>query len=451
MCVTTLFYAFGMGTSTLDTELKNAVRTLQHFVHTTSPGSISGDDALALVALLGEAERAAASGIALLSPVVVESGSYAKAGHASAPDWLGAVSGSSAGAAKGRLGAAQHAARSPELAGALHDAQLSADQLKIVAKVMAVAPEAPGALLSLVEDGASNQELRDAAARLKAEARSVECDRARRARVHTNRHFHWHQDPEGGVRGGFFCDEVAWATVAPRLEAEAKARWKAAGSAEGESLDAHRLDAFLEIMGCADGATGGSGPRARAVVLIDATALRRGTTKGDELCEIEGVGPVSVEAATELLGEASLQFVIKDGVDIATVTGSTRAIAQRIETALVVRDRTCVVPHCGKRLGLESDHRQVDYGDHGPTELANLVRLCPEHHDLKTQRAVPLAARLNCATHKMLYFAGLASTRRSGSPAGAGGKLVKGLKNLCGPPHLVSLPIGELNQDLSID
>jgi hypothetical protein len=226
--------------------------------------------------------------------------------------------------------------------------------------------------------------LRDAAARLKAEARSVECDRARRARVHTNRHFRWHQDPEGGVRGGFFCDEVAWATVAPRLEAEAKARWKAAGSAEGESLDAHRLDAFLEIMGRADGDGGKSGSRARAVVLIDAASLRRGTTKGDELCEIEGVGPVSVEAATELLGEASLQFVIKDGVDIATVTGSTRAIAQRIECALVVRDRTCVVPHCGKRLGLESDHCQVDYGADGPTELANLVRLCPEHHDLKT-------------------------------------------------------------------
>jgi hypothetical protein len=247
-----------------------------------------------------------------------------------------------------------------------------------------VAPGAPGALLPLVEEGASNQELRDAAARLKAEARSVECDRARRARVHAGRHFRWHQDPNGGIRFDGSCDEVAWAKVAPRLEAEAKAHWKAGGSAEGEPLEAHRLDAFLEILGGPGGQKGGSGPRARAVVLVDAKALRRGTTNADELCEIEGVGPVSVEAAQELLGEASLQFVVKDGVDIATVTGSTRAIAQRIECALVVRDRTCVVPHCGKRLGLESDHSQVDYGDDGPTELANLVRLCPEHHDLKT-------------------------------------------------------------------
>jgi hypothetical protein len=376
-----------MGATTLDADLKAAVQTLQRFVRSTSPGSLSGDQARALVELLGQAERAAASGIALLSPVVIETGSYAKTGHASAPDWLGAVSGSSAGTARGRLAAAEQAARSPELSGALHDAHLSADQLKIVAETTAVDPGAPGALLSLVEDGASNQELRDAAARMRAEARSVECDRARRARVHTQRHLRWHQDQGGGIRGEWLCDEVAWAKVAPRLEADAKARWKAAGSEAGEPLDAHRLDAFLALLGSPKGSEdsgGSSGPRARAVVLVDAQALRRGTTKGGELCEIEGVGPVSVEAATELIGEASLQFVIKDGLDITTVTGTTRAIAQRIECALVVRDRTCVVPGCGKRLGLESDHSQIDYGDEGPTELANLVRLCVEHHKLKT-------------------------------------------------------------------
>jgi hypothetical protein len=42
------------------------------------------------------------------------------------------------------------------------------------------------------------------------------------------------------------------------------------------------------------------------------------------------------------------------------------------------------VPGCAKRLGLEIDHRGVDFGDDGPTELDNLVRLCPQHHYLKT-------------------------------------------------------------------
>jgi len=80
-------------------ELEQAVRTLQRLVHGAAPTSASGDQARRVVALFAQAERAAASGIALFSPVVLETGSYAKAGHGSAADWLGAVSGSSAAGA----------------------------------------------------------------------------------------------------------------------------------------------------------------------------------------------------------------------------------------------------------------------------------------------------------------------------------------------------------------
>jgi hypothetical protein len=371
---------------TLESELEQAVRSLQRVVQSMAPGAISGEQALSMVTLFGAAERAAASGTALLTPVVVRTGSYTKAGHASAPDWLGAVSGSSSGVAKGRLVAAERAADSPELAEALHDGHLSAAQLKIVADTSAVAPGAPSALLSLIAKGASNQELSDAASRRCAAARKVACERERRARVHANRHFRWHQDDNGGIRGEFLCDEAAWAKVAPGLEADARARWKAAGAAGGETLEAHRLDAFLALMAEGGGSTGrsGSGPAPRAVVLVDAEALRRGTTQGDELCEIDGIGPVSVDAATDLIGDAGLQFVIKDGMDVRTVTGTTRVIRDRINIALLVRDRHCVVPTCGKRLGLERDHCKVDYAADGPTEMANLARLCPACHNLKT-------------------------------------------------------------------
>jgi hypothetical protein len=124
--------------------------------------------------------------------------------------------------------------------------------------------------------------------------------------------------------------------------------------------------------------------RVETLVIIDAESLRRGTTEGDERCEIEGIGPVSVEAATELLGEGALRFVIKEGFDIKTVTRSSRTITKAIEAALMVRDRACCVPGCGKRLGLERDHVFVDYRDDGPTELDNLVRMCPSCHALKT-------------------------------------------------------------------
>jgi hypothetical protein len=333
-----------------------------------------------LVALFAEVERAASSGIALFTPVVVETGSYAKTGHGSAAEWLGAVSGSSAGVAKGRLAAAERAVGDPVLAGALHNGALSTAQLKLVSETAAVAPGAAGALLELNNKGASHQELSDAAARLRAAARSRETERARRARVHARRHVRTYQCPEGGVRGEFFCDEVAWARVAPRLEAEAKERWKLAGP--GEPLEACRLDVFLEYL--AGPAGNRKGARPHTLVIVDAEALRRGSTERGELCEIEGIGPVSVDAATELLGEGGLQFLVKDGIDIRTVTSTSRDLPQRVAAALLVRDRTCAVPICGKRHGLEGDHCRVDFADEGPTSLENLARLCPEHHDLKT-------------------------------------------------------------------
>ncbi len=383
----------GLGDSGFGDELVAALRDIQRLVREAAPWSVSGNQARAIVASFAEIERSAASGVALFTPRVVETGSFAKEGHASAQDWLGSLSGTSAAKAKGRLAAAERAAADPQLTEALHESELSPDQLGVVATMATEVPEATGELLELVGQGASQQELSDTAARLRAAKRSRESEHLRRARVHTQRHFRWRQDENGGIRSEFFCDEIAWARVAPELEREAKARWKAAGSAAGESLAAHRMDALIDILagsrsGSGSGSGGGSGSgnaaKAEILVVIDAAALRRGTTEGDELCEIEGIGPVSVLAATELLTESGLRYLVKEGFDIKTVTKSTRDIARSIDMALIVRDRTCARPGCGKRLGLEKDHRKVDYGDHGPTELDNLVRLCPECHDLKT-------------------------------------------------------------------
>jgi hypothetical protein len=403
----------------LRADLSQAVALLRGVIGHPVPGALCGRVAKEFVALFSEAERAAASGVALYAPRVVESGEYAKEGDGSAADWLGKVSGTSSGAAKGRLAAAERAAKDPRLTKALHDGDLSSAQLAVVATTLGEVPDAAGPLLELMDQGASHKELSDAATHMRAASRSREDERLRRARVHTNRHFRWHQDDNGGIRGGFFCDEVEFARVAPRLEAEAKRRWKAAGNG-GDSLEAHRLDAFIDLLsgpgglgsgGCGgDGDGGGDdhdggpdggpdrgrGPRPaapRTLIIVNAESLRRGTTEGDELCEIEGIGPVSVAAATELLSEGGFQYLVKEGFDIKTVTKSTRVIANCIDMALVVRDRVCARPGCGKRLGLETDHRAVDFGHDGLSELDNLVRLCPECHRLKTDGGWRLEGR----------------------------------------------------------
>ena len=60
----------------------------------------------------------------------------------------------------------------------------------------------------------------------------------------------------------------------------------------------------------------------------------------------------------------------------------TRTINRRLRRALEHRDHgTCAVPGCGATRGLHA-HHLTHWEDGGPTELDNLVLLCPYHHRL---------------------------------------------------------------------
>ena len=60
---------------------------------------------------------------------------------------------------------------------------------------------------------------------------------------------------------------------------------------------------------------------------------------------------------------------------------STRTVNRRLRRALEHRDLTCAVPGCAATRGLHA-HHIPHWEDGGPTELANLVLLCPYHHRL---------------------------------------------------------------------
>jgi Domain of unknown function (DUF222)/HNH endonuclease len=60
---------------------------------------------------------------------------------------------------------------------------------------------------------------------------------------------------------------------------------------------------------------------------------------------------------------------------------TTRLISRRLRRALEHRHRSCAVPGCGATRGLHA-HHLVHWEDGGPTELDNLVLLCPYHHRL---------------------------------------------------------------------
>jgi hypothetical protein len=60
---------------------------------------------------------------------------------------------------------------------------------------------------------------------------------------------------------------------------------------------------------------------------------------------------------------------------------TTRLISRRLRRALEHRHPTCAVPGCGATRGLHAHHIR-HWEDGGPTELTNLVLLCPYHHRL---------------------------------------------------------------------
>lgn len=98
-----------------------------------------------------------------------------------------------------------------------------------------------------------------------------------------------------------------------------------------------------------------------------------------------GFGPVPVEAIRELIGDAALRIVLKDGVDIRTVAHSKRTINQILQTALLANGWTCDNSDCPHRHRLERDHVQA-LTNGGITEFFNLRPLCKGGcHQAKTR------------------------------------------------------------------
>ena len=68
---------------------------------------------------------------------------------------------------------------------------------------------------------------------------------------------------------------------------------------------------------------------------------------------------------------------------------STRTVNRRLRRALEHRHRSCAVPGCGATRGLHA-HHLVHWEDGGPTDLDNLVLLCPYHHRLHHRGAITI-------------------------------------------------------------
>jgi hypothetical protein len=358
---------------------------LSLMVHDLDPSSLRGSDAKLLVGFFSRLERLAVAGKALCALRVCETGGFETEGHRHAGEWLAAESGDSLGGAVSLLEAAENLSKLPEAEEAFRAGELSASQAKEVAGAAIMDPSATKALLDTARSEGF-EDLRRRCNQVKAAKISKEDEDAQTRRVHAARRLRTWTEHDGTFRLDARLTKHAGARLLAGLKSEADKTFEdARRSGSREPSEAYLADALVALVTRpSDDTPGAYHPKALVHLRVDITALRRGSTTTGEICEIEGVGPVSVATARELVGDSIAKLLITSATDVHAICNLGRSVPAKLHSALLERDRCCVVPGCSATRNLEIDHRLVPFAEGGPTELANLARLCHHHHFLKT-------------------------------------------------------------------
>jgi hypothetical protein len=427
-------------------DLSSVVDVMASFVETFEPGRYSGEDAESLVALFTRVERLGSAGKTLAAHRAAEAHRHTVSGHRTPAEWLATETGESVGDALSTLQLAERLADQPGVDEALRAGVLSSQRAKMVAEAVSDNPARTKDLIRGARTD-SQRQFKERCLRARAEGRSAEDEAAHARRLHQHRSCRTFTTTEGAFGLRAVLPPETGASVGAALRAEADRFFKRARqSGEPESPDRYAADALVALLtgqeilpphrrgrergegaggrqvsgegapagpanGTVDPATdedpvatplgptdtavgldrpahSSSRPDPRTWVLIraDLEALRRGSAGAGEICEIPGVGPVPVDHARAVLGDALCHLVITNGVDVTTVCSLGRHIPEALRVAILERDRTCRVPGCHRDLGLEHDHWQVDYAKGGATSLENIALLCRHHHQLKTHQ-----------------------------------------------------------------
>jgi hypothetical protein len=147
-------------------------------------------------------------------------------------------------------------------------------------------------------------------------------------------------------------------------------------------LSTRRADALVEL--ATEGLVEGPDPvvrgeRVEVRVHIDAEVLAG--TRPDGICHIDGIGAVSPALVRRLLCDARVCTVTEQVDGIFNLGRKQRTANRRQRRALQQRDGGCRFPGCRMRRFVDA-HHVIPWDDLGPTDMDNLMLLCPTHHRL---------------------------------------------------------------------
>jgi hypothetical protein len=385
--------------SVLERQVAAAEEAVRAAVASIDPDALPATEAVRLFERLDRIVRSATAGRTLLARRVEDSNVWRRKGHRSAAEHVAAVTGTSLGAAKGEVDTSKALRDLPRTRRKMVDGSISPQQGSLIAGAAKVNPQAERALLERA--GSANlQELRDDA--LKAKAAADSSPAATHARLRRERRLTRFTDTEGARHLNLTgpVDEVSVIESEIDRRLSQIVRDKRAGEPL-ECRDALAFDAVVLMAERSEAAdevpvVRNASPKATrrtrkqhrphhlALLRLDVEALWRGYVEGDELCEVTGLGPIPVEIARRLLGDAVLKLIITKGIDVASVTSLTRGPTQAMQYAALWTSPTCTVEGCSRTI-VEHDHRTgAEYKHTKHTRLDEIDRVCHTHHDLHT-------------------------------------------------------------------
>ncbi len=185
---------------------------------------------------------------------------------------------------------------------------------------------------------------------------------------------HGEFDPETGAR------------IFTALDAELEARWHAQHPGDEVVPELARNDGHLAAHALAALVSGGHAAArpgvAEVVVLVDLETLQHGP-HDRTVCELHDGTEVPVGLARRLACDAEIIPAVLSGAGQVLDLGRSQRIANRAQRrALRSIYRTCAFDGCTVRFDHCEIHHLLEWERGGPTDLANLIPLCHQHHHL---------------------------------------------------------------------
>ncbi len=318
---------------------------------------------------------------------------YRRDGHLSAAAWLSDRFGVAAGTAKREVRTATALEAMPRVQRALAAGAVSSSAVKVLVSAWQDHPE------EFAQDehtlvGEALARSADELRRLLTEwSHELDADGGveRAERLRERRHLDACPTEAGMVRVNGELDPEAGEAVLTAMQAIIDAELRVSSGRDLRTPPQRRADALAEMaeryLDSPERPSVG-GERPHVTVTVDVVTLREARGTG----QLDHAGPVPASAARRLACDASLMRVVLDGASAPLDVGRrTQVVPAHLRRAVVVRDRGCRFPGCGRPHAWCDAHHVLHWADGGETSLANLVLLCRPHHRLVHERGFTLA------------------------------------------------------------